>query len=96
MNHVSRTNEEIFKLSSVNLVYLGLTVYGIIREIRAPQPGTVVFKPGPPTKSSKDSGKTTCRDSSHSGGHKRSNKAGLNTEAQRGTNKDRPKTLSEK
>ena len=96
MNHVSRTDEEIFKLSGVNLVYLGLTVYGIIREIHAPKPGTVVFKPGPPTNSSKRSGKTTCRDISRSGGHKYSNKARHNTEMQRGTNKDRPKTLSEK
>ena len=94
MNHVSRTDEEIFKLSGVNLVYLGLTVYGIIREIRAPQPGTVVLKPGPPINSSKRSGKTTCRDSSRSGGLKYTNKAGPNTETQRG--KERPKTLSEK
>ena len=35
MNHISRTDEEIFKLSGVNLVYLGPTVYGIIREICA-------------------------------------------------------------
>ena len=96
MNHISRTDEEIFKLSSVNLVYLGPTVYGIIREIRAPQPGTVVLKPGPPTNSSKCSGKTMCRDSSRSGGRKYSNKARRNTEVQRDTNKDRPKTLSEK
>ena len=95
MNHVSRINE-IFKLSGVNLVYLGLTVYGIIREIRALQPGTVVLKPGPPTNSSKRSGKTTCRDSSHSGWRKYSNKARRNIEAQRGINKDRLKTLSEK
>ena len=96
MNHISRTDEEIFKLSSVNLVYLGPTVYGIIREIRALQPGTVVLKPGPPTNSSKRTGKTTCRDSSHSGGRKYSNIARHNTQEQRGTNKDRPKTLSEK
>ena len=96
MNHVSRTDEEIFKLSGINLVYLGPTVYGIIREIRALQPGTVVLKPGPPTNSSKCSGKTTCRDSSRSGGRKYTNKAGRNTETQRGNNKDRPKTLSEK
>ena len=96
MNHVSRTDEEIFKLSGINLVYLGPTVYGIIREIHAPQPGTVVLKPGPSTNSSKCSGKTTCRDSSRSGGRKYSNKARRNTEAQRGTNKDRLKTLSEK
>ena len=96
MNHISRTDEEIFKLSGVNLVYLGPTVYGIIREIHTPQPGTVVLKPGPSTNSSKRTGKTTCRDSSHSGGHKYSNRARRNTQEQRGTNKDRPKTLSEK
>ena len=67
---------------------------GIIREIRAPQPGTVVLKRGPPTNSSKRSGKTTCRDSSRSGGRKYTNKARRNTETQRG--KERPKTLSEK
>ena len=96
MNHISRTDEEIFKLSSINLVYLGPTVYGIIREIRAPQPGTVVLKPGPSTNSSKCTGKTMCRDSSRSGGRKYSNKARHNTEVQKGTNKERPKTLSEK
>ena len=96
MNHISRTDEEIFKLSGVNLDYLGPTVYGIIREICAPQPGSVVFKPGPSTNSSKCTGKTTCRDSSRSGGHKYSNRARCNTEQQRGTHNDRPKTLSEK
>ena len=96
MNHISRTDEEIFKLSGVNLVYLGPTVYGIIREIRAPQPGSVVSKHGPSTTSSKCTGKTTCRDSSRNGGRKYSNRARCNTEQQRGTHNDRPKTLSEK
>ena len=41
-------------------------------------------------------GKTTCRDSSRSGGRKDSNRARCNTEQQRGTHSDRPKTLSEK
>ena len=96
MNHISRTDEEIFKLSDVNLVYLGPTVYGIIREICTPQPGTVVLKPGPSTNSSKRTGKTTCRDSSRTGGRKYSNRARRNTQVQKGTNKDRPKTLSKK
>ena len=96
MNHISRTDEEIFKLSGVNLVYLGPTVYGIIHEIRAPQPGTVVLKPGPSTNSSKCTGKTTCRDSSRSGGRKYSNRTRHNTQVQRGTHNDRPKTLSGK
>ena len=96
MNHITRTDEEIFKLSSVNLVYLGPTVYGIIREIRAPQPGSVVCKLIPSTNSSKCTGKTTCRDSSRSGGHKSTKRAKCNTEQQRSTHNDRPKTLSEK
>ena len=96
MNHISRTDKEIFKLSSVNLVYLGPTVYGIIREIRAQQRGSVVSKHGPSTNSSKHTGKTMCRDSSRSGGCKYSNRAKHNTEQQRGTHNNRPKTLSEK
>ena len=96
MNHISRTDEEIFKLSSVNLVYLSPTVYGIIHEIRTPQPGSVVVKPVPSTNSSKCTGKTTCRDISRSGGRKSTNRAKRNTEQQRGTHNDRPETLSEK
>ena len=96
MNHITRTDEEIFKLSGVNLVYLGLTVYGIIREIRAPQPGSVVCKPTSSTNSSKRTGKTTCRDSSRSRGRKSTNRAKHNTEQQRSIQSDRPKTLSEK
>ena len=88
MNHISRTDEEIFKLSGINLVYLGPTVYGIIR--------CVVFKPGPSSNLSKRSSKTTCRDSSRSSGCKYSNRARRNTEEQRSTRNDRPKTLSEK
>ena len=75
MNHISRTDEEIFKLSGVNLVYLSPTVYGIIREICASQPGSVVLKPALSTNSSKCTGKTTCRDSSRSRGRKSTNRA---------------------
>ena len=96
MNHITRTDEEIFKLSGVNLVYLGPTVYGIIREIRAPQPGSVVCKPTSSTNSSKRTGKTTCRDSSRSRGCKSTNRAKHNTEQQRSIQSDRLKTLSEK
>ena len=95
MNHISRTDEEIFKLSGINLVYLGPTVYGIIRDIHALQPDPIVIKPRPSTNSSKRAGKTTCRDSSHGCGHNYSNRARHNTEQQRGTHSDRPQTLSE-
>ena len=96
MNHITRTDEEIFKLSSVNLVYLGPTVYGIIHEICAPQPGSVVCKPISSNNSSKRTGKTTCRDSSHSRGRKSTKRAKHKTEQQRSIQNDRPKTLSEK
>ena len=88
MNHITRTDEEIFKLSGINLVYLGPTVYGIIREICAPQPGSVVCKPTSSTNSSKHTGKTTCRDSSHSRGRKSTNRAKHNTEQQRSIQRD--------
>ena len=95
MNHLSRTDEEIFRLSGINLVYLGPTVYGIIRDIRAPQPDLIVIKPRPSVNSSKRAGKTTCRDSSRGRSRNYSNKARHNTEQQRGTRSDRPQTLSE-
>ena len=95
-NHISRTDEEIFNLSGVNLVYFGPTVYGIIREIHAPQPCTFESKPGLSTKSSKRTGKITCRDSSRGGGRKYSSKARIITGQQRKIRNDRPKTLSEK
>ena len=71
-------------------------MYGIIHEICTPQPGSVVFKPGPSTNSSKLTGKTMCRDSSCSGVRKYSNRARRNTEQQRGTHNDKQKTLSKK
>ena len=33
MNHVNRSDDEILSLSGINLVYLGTTTYGIIRDI---------------------------------------------------------------
>ena len=96
MNHITRTDEEIFKLRGINLVYLGPTVYGIIREICTLQPGSVVCKSISSTNSSKRTGKTTCRDSSCSRGRKSTNRAKRNTEQQRSIQNDRPKTLSEK
>ena len=94
MNHISRTDEEIFKSSGINLVYLGPTVYGIIRDICTPQPDPIVIKPRPSTNSSKRAGKTMCRDSFRGHGRNYSNRARRNTEQQRGTRSDRPHTLS--
>ena len=74
MNHISRTDEEIFKLSGINLIYLGPMVYGIIRDIHAPQPDPIVIKPRSSTGSSKHASKTMCRDSSRGLGHTSSNK----------------------
>ena len=38
MDHVNRSDEEIIALCGINLVFLGHTIHGIIRDIRTPQP----------------------------------------------------------
>ena len=45
MEHVNRSDEEIIALCGVNLVFLSPTIYGVIRDIRTPQPET---NPPPP------------------------------------------------
>ena len=68
MNHVNRSDDEIISLSGVNLVYLGAKTYGIIRDIRTPQPQPEL-NPTPPKSSGqtlKCAGKVTCRSSSRS------------------------------
>ena len=94
MNHMSRTDKEIYKLSGVNLVYLGPTVYGIIRDIRAPQADAIVIAPKTTGSSSKRTSKTTCRDSSCARGRKASNTAGRKTEQRPSGQTGRPQTLS--
>ena len=95
MNHITRTDEEIYKLSGVNLVYLGPTVYGIIRDIRAPQTDVIVIAPKSTGTSSKRTGKTTCRDSSCGRGRKPSNTTQKQTERRISSQVGRPQTLSE-
>ena len=61
--HIHRSDEEIFSLCGVNLVFLGETTYGIIRKIHLPQLPIPVPTQGksnrtPPTGKT---GKTTCR-----------------------------------
>ena len=68
MSHVNRSDDEIISLSGVNLVYLGAKTYGIICDIRTPQPQPEL-NPTPPKSSgqtSKCAGKVTCRSSSRS------------------------------
>ena len=61
MNHVNIPDEEIIAKCGVNLVFLGPTKYGIIKNIRTPHPQV----PKAPTTSSKRSkGKVTCRNGS--------------------------------
>ena len=65
-DHLQHSDEEIFSLCGVNLVFLGETTYGIIRKIRAPQTSIPVPKQGKPnrTDTSHSTGKTdktTCR-----------------------------------
>ena len=43
MDHVNRSDEEIIALCGVNLVFFGPTIYGIIRDIRTPQPESILI-----------------------------------------------------
>ena len=91
MNHMTRSDDEIYRLSSVNLIYLDETTYGIIREIRAPQPDAIQSTPKPRGRNSKKTGKVTCRDSSH--GRKTSNSN--NSSKSSGSRTGRSDSLSE-
>ena len=64
MNHVNRTDDEIISLSGINLVYLGATTYGIIRDIRTPHPQPNPTPPKMPGHTSKCASKVTCRSGS--------------------------------
>ena len=62
--HIHRTDDEIFSLCGVNLVYLGETTYGIIRKIRAPQipiPNQTPTKRSSALQPTNKSGKQTCQ-----------------------------------
>ena len=61
-DHVLPSDEEIIALCGVNLVFLDYTTYGIIKDIRAPNP-TDTKKTPAPTLVHRKSSKTTCRDS---------------------------------
>ena len=61
-DHILRSDEEILGLCGVNLVFLGYTTYGIIKNICAPNP-TDTKKTPAPIPAHKKSSKTTCCDS---------------------------------
>ena len=61
-DHVLQSDEEILGLCGVNLVFLDYTTYGIIKNIRAPNPNDTKKTPVP-TPAHKKSSKTTCHDS---------------------------------
>ena len=62
-DHVLCSDEEIISLCGVNLVFLDYTTYGIIRDIRAPNPNYTKKMSPIPTPAHKKSSKMTCRDS---------------------------------
>ena len=53
MDHVNRSDEEIITLCGVNLVFLGPSTYGIIRDIRTSQPHSNLTSLQSPGQSSK-------------------------------------------
>ena len=94
MKHTTRTDEEIFVLSGINLVYLGPTWYGIIRDICTPQAEPIVIKPITTSNQSKRTSKTTCRDNTQ-GRVGKSSRSKRTVDQPKNTLMDRPKTLSE-
>ena len=93
MNHVNRSDEEIISISGVNLVYLGPTTYGIIRDIHTPQlqPEQNPTLSRPSGQTLKCASKVTCRSSSR--GCKTSSKS--ITGCGRGNHGKKLQTLSE-
>ena len=63
MNNMTWSDDEIYQLSGVNLIYLDETTYGIFREVGAPQPDATKPTPKPRGCTAKKTGKVTCRDS---------------------------------
>ena len=62
--HTQCSDEEIMSLCGINLVFLDHTTYGIIKNIRAPNPRTDVINKTPVQNQKKQCGKKTCRDNS--------------------------------
>ena len=88
--HIHRTDEEIFSLCGVTLVFLAPMVYRIIKNIRTPQPQPNLSPTSSSTRGRQTgkAGKVTCRSDSH--GRKRTG-----TNSGRGKNKGNPsRTLS--
>ena len=90
-NHMTWSDDEIFRLSGINLLYLDETAYGIIREIRAPQLDATKPTPKPRGHTSKKIGKVTCRDSFR--GQKPN--SSINSSKSSGSNGRRTQSLSE-
>ena len=93
-DYVTRTDEEIFKLSGINLIYLGPTAYGIIQDIRTPHPEPIVIKPITTPTQFKRPGKTTCRDNAR-GRTGKSSRSKNTADQSMNIRTERPKTLSE-
>ena len=56
INNMTRSDDEIYRLSGVNLIYLDETTYGIFREVRAPQPDATKPTPKPHGSTAKKTG----------------------------------------
>ena len=69
---MTRSDEEILSLCSVNLLFLDETTYGIIRKIRAPNPSDTEQRTQSTGKTRQKSSKKTCRDTTR---NKKSNKS---------------------
>ena len=92
-DHVLRSDKEIIAHCGVNLVFLGPTTYGIIRDIHTPQPQAKPNLLQSPGQSLKRGGKVTCQDSTH--GQKSSNNHNKGCGRGCGSHGKKSRTLSE-
>ena len=93
MDHVNRSDEEIITLCGVNLVFLGPSTYGIIRDIHTPQPHSKPNSLQSPGQPPKQGSKVTCRDSTR--GRKSSDNCSKGRGRGCGSHGKRSQTLSE-
>ena len=98
-NNISYNEVEIAKRSSVQLIYVGISKYAIIKLAPQPEPSNTVNEPVATPRKRKFTGKTTCRTT-----QKRANKdpafpptmCGRGRGTSVATNSDKPRTLAER
>ena len=98
-NYISYNDVEIAKQSTVQLIYVGVSKYAIIKPAPQPEPSNTINEPVTTPRKQKSTGKTTCRTT-----RKRANKdpalpptvRGRGKSTTAATKSDKPRTLAER